>query len=138
MADPRLTEIAVALPFSINEFGSVGFTTSQEKIWADRVRVAVGTGVNERIMRPNYGVDVRGAVMESSESAEELIKREVQQAFTRDLPLLRLESVDTSFDTGASSVQVEIKYMLPNRETEVVLLGFASLSGSAPIIEETL
>jgi phage baseplate assembly protein W len=138
MADPRLTEIAVSLPFSINEFGSVAFTTSQEKIWADRVRVAVGTGINERIMRPNYGVDVRGAVMESSESAEELIKREVEQAFTRDLPLLRLESVDTSFDTSASSVQVEIKYLLPNRETEIVLLGFASLSGSAPIIEDTL
>jgi phage baseplate assembly protein W len=138
MADPRLTEIAVSLPFSINEFGSVTFTTSQEKIWADRVRSAVGTGVNERLMRPNYGVDIRGAVMESSETAEELIKREVELAFTRDLTLLRLESVDTTFDPSESSVQVEITYLLPNRETEVILLGFATLSGSAPITEDAL
>jgi phage baseplate assembly protein W len=138
MADPRLTEIAVSLPFSINEFGSVAFTTSQEKIWADRVRSAVGTGVNERLMRPNYGVDIRGAVMESSETAEELIKREVELAFTRDLTLLRLESVDTKFDPSESSVQVEITYLLPNRETEVILLGFATLSGSAPITEDAL
>jgi phage baseplate assembly protein W len=138
MADPRLTEIAVSLPFSINEFGSVASTTSQEKIWADRVRSAVGTGVNERLMRPNYGVDIRGAVMESSETAEELIKREVELAFTRDLTLLRLESVDTKFDPSESSVQVEITYLLPNRETEVILLGFATLSGSAPITEDAL
>jgi phage baseplate assembly protein W len=138
MADPRLTEIAVSLPFSINEFGSVAFTTSQERIWADRVRSAVGTGVNERLMRPNYGVDIRGAVMESSETAEELIKREVELAFTRDLTLLRLESVDTKFDPSESSVQVEITYLLPNRETEVIVLGFATLSGSAPITEDAL
>ena len=138
MADPRLTEIAIALPFTINEFGSVSFTTSQEKIWADRVRAAVGTGVNERLMRPNYGVDVRAAVMDSTQEAEELIKREVELAFTRDLTLLKLESVVTSFDERLGILQVEITYLLPNRETEVVVLGFATLSGSTPLIEDAL
>jgi phage baseplate assembly protein W len=138
MADPRLTEIAVALPFSINEFGSVSFTSSQEKIWADRVRVAVGTGINERVMRPNYGVDVRAAVMSSTEEAEELIKQEVRRAFSRDLPLLLLESIETNFDVNTNAVNVEITYLLPNRDTDIVVLGFATLSGSAPLTEDAL
>jgi phage baseplate assembly protein W len=138
MADPRLTEIAVALPFTINEFGSVAFTASQEKIWADRVRVAVGTGVNERFMRPNYGVDVRAAVMSSTEEAEEVLKREVELAFTRDLSLLKLQSVVTNFDVKTDSVSAEVTYLLPNRETDVVVIGFASLSGASPLTEETL
>ena len=78
MADLRVTELAISLPFSINEFGSVANTTSQEKIWADRVRVAVGTGLNERVMRPDYGVDVRSALMDTTEAAEALIRTEVK------------------------------------------------------------
>jgi phage baseplate assembly protein W len=136
MADPRITEAAMSLPFTISEFGTVSFTTSQEKIWADRVRVAIGTGVSERVMRQDFGVNVRGALMESEETARKLIEQEVGLAFSRNLPLLSLTSVATSFNLIENSVEATITYQLPNRTTEVVVVGFAILSGSSPIEED--
>lgn len=138
MADLRVTEIAISLPFSINAFGSVSSTTSQEKIWADRVRVAVGTGVHERVMRPNYGADIRSAVMGTSEDADTLIRQEIELAFDRDLPLLKLEDVVTSYNEGSGALNVEVTYLLPNRQIETVVLGFAVLSGNDPITEDVV
>lgn len=136
MADIKVGEVAISLPFSINEFGSITTSSSQEKIWADRVRSSIGTTVGERLLRPDYGTEIPTTVLENAESAAELIKSQVELAFVRDLTLLKLSTVETSYSERNASLTVEITYELPNRQTETVTLGFASLSGNLPITED--
>lgn len=136
MVDIRVSEVAVSLPFSISEFGTVATTSSQEKIWSDRVRSAVGTAVGERVLRPDYGTEIAASVFSTLEAAAETLKQEVELAFSRDLRLLRLISTKVTIDESTSSLEAEITYALPNRAVEVVLLGFATLLGNLPLIED--
>jgi phage baseplate assembly protein W len=136
MVDIRVSEIAVSLPFSVSEFGTISTTTSQEKIWADRVKTAVGTSVGERVMRPDYGTEVAATVFSTLEAAAEALKQQVELAFNRDLRLLSLVSTVVTLDETNSTLEAEITYALPNRTTEVVLLGFATLVGNLPLIED--
>ncbi len=136
MAEIKVGEVAISLPFGINEFGSVQVATSQEKIWADRVRSAVGTSLSERIMRPDYGTEIPTTALANVEASEELIRSQIELAFVRDLTLLKLSSVEPVYDVSTSTLQVEVTYELPNRQTETVTLGFASLSGNFPITED--
>lgn len=136
MAEIKVGEVAISLPFSINEFGSIQVATSQEKIWADRVRAAVGTAVGERVMRPDYGTEIPSTALANVESSQELIRSQIELAFVRDLTLLKLSSVDPIYDVSTATLKVEVTYELPNRQTETVTLGFASLSGNFPIIED--
>ena len=136
MVDIRVSEIAISLPFSVSEFGGIATTTSQEKIWADRVKSAVGTAVGERVMRPDYGTEIPANTFNTLEAASEILKQQIELAFTRDLRLLKLVSTVVNVDENNSTLEAEITYSLPNRTTEVVLLGFATLLGNLPLIED--
>lgn len=136
MADIRVSETTISLPFSINEFGNVATNSSQEKIWADRVRAAVGTTVGERVMRPGYGTEIASLVLSDAERSSESLKDQIRLAFTRDLSLLELSSTEISFDDEAGVMAVEVVYSLPNQQVQTVTMGFAKLTGNYPIIEE--
>jgi len=138
MADINVSESTITLPFKINEFGKVATNNSQERIWADRVRSAIGTSLGERVMRPGYGTSISDIVLGDAERGAEILKDQVQLAFTRDLSLLKLESTDVSFSETSSAMTVEIVYSLPNQQVQTVTMGFAKLSGNYPIIEETV
>lgn len=136
MADIRVSESTIALPFSINAFGNVATSSSQEKIWADRVRVVIGTALGERVMRPGFGTEIPSLVLGDAERGADALKDQVRLAFTRDLSLLELSSVDVSFDNTSGVLNVEIIYSLPNQQMQTVTMGFAKLTGNYPIIEE--
>lgn len=138
MADINVSESTITLPFKINEFGKVATNNSQEKIWADRVRSAIGTSLGERVMRPGYGTSISDIVLGDAERGAEILKDQVQLAFTRDLSLLKLESTEVTFSETSSAMTVEIVYSLPNQQVQTVTMGFAKLSGNYPIIEETV
>jgi len=138
MTDINVSESTITLPFKINEFGKVATNNSQEKIWADRVRSAIGTAIGERVMRPGYGTSISDIVLGDAERGAELLKDQVQLAFTRDLSLLELSSTEVSFSEAQSSLTVEIIYSLPNQQVQTVTMGFAKLSGNYPIIEESV
>lgn len=138
MTDINVSESTITLPFKINEFGKVATNNSQEKIWADRVRSAIGTAVGERVMRPGYGTEISDIVLGDAERGAELLKDQVQLAFTRDLSLLELSSTEVSFNEVEGILSVEIVYSLPNQQVQTVTMGFAKLSGNYPIIEESV
>lgn len=136
MVDIRISEVAISLPFSVSEFGTIATTSSQEKIWADRVRSAIGTAVGERVLRPDYGTEIAANAFSTLEAAAEVLKQQVDLAFSRDLRLLRLISTNVTMDEAEATLEAEITYALPNRTVEVVLIGFATLLGNLPIIED--
>jgi phage baseplate assembly protein W len=131
-------ETAISLPFTVNMYGKVQDTTSQEKIWSDRVRSVIGTNLRERLMRPDFGTLVPTAFMETEESAQAIISEEVERAFTTQLDLLRFQTVELSFDEYSSALNVNIIYDLPNNEQVETTVSLVTLNGSNPLQQENL
>lgn len=135
-------EKAIALPFSIDLFGNVSSSTDQRKIWADKVRSAVGTTIGERVMRPDFGGEIAFSVFSSQEEAVEAIKTNVAEVFSTQLPLLTLQNVSASFDATSGTVFADITYSLPNDLKSQNLLttsiGIIYLDGNNPAIKENL
>jgi len=134
----KVSEIAVALPFTISSYGNVATTTEQSKIWADRVRSAIGTMLGERVMRPNYGSNIPHNMFDNESETVSRITDEVTDIFFRELPLLTLTSVDVSFDENQNLISADIVYALPNDQIVATNVGVASISGNNPISQETL
>ena len=129
-------EKAISLPFSIDTFGSVGTTTEQSKVWADRVRSVLGTSLRERVMRPTFGTLIPFSLFNNVENAIVEIKEEVTRAFSRQLKLLTLKDTFVEQDFYTNSLKVTVTYSLPNQETNKTSIGFVIVRGTLPIYEE--
>lgn len=133
-----ITEAAISLPFRLDARGNVVKTSDPTKLWADRVRSAVGTLKGERLFQSNYGSDVPHHTMDPIRTIEELVYQDISQVFTLQLPTLSLKDVVTTADPETGSLEVEILYALPTEETVKTQIGFASLSGAGPVSETPL
>lgn len=132
------TERTISLPFTVDPYGAVGSTTSQTKIWADRVRSVIGTSLRERVMRPDFGTVIPFAMFETMDDAGTEIRAEIDKAFNEQLPLLSLEKVELSIDESSSTISATITYDLPNNETVSTTIGLIGLKGNNPALEELL
>lgn len=133
-----MAEKTIALPFSIDPYGKVTFTSDQSKIWGDRVRSVMGTFLRERVMRPEFGTQIPYSIFNTQEAAEQEIATETAQAFNQQLPLLTLNSVTSSFDPYSGVINVTIIYRLPNDVIVDTTIGIVTLSGNTPPYEENL
>lgn len=133
-----MAETSIALPFSIDPYGRVLSTQDQTKLWADRVRSVIGTALTERVMRRTFGTRIASTVFDSEESAETEIKTEVEFAFNTQLPLLRLGSVTSTFDSYTGNTNVEIVYDLPNNQTVTTSVALAYIGNGGAVYEENL
>lgn len=105
----------IQLPFSISSDGSVAHTSSDVKIWQDRVLSAVMTRFNERVLKPSYGSAVAEALFATTENAQSLIISAVEEAFSRHLPALKLTDckVFEDAESGDGSLSVSISFTYP-------------------------
>lgn len=131
-------ERTISLPFTIDPYGMVGSTSSQTKIWSDRVRSVIGTSLRERPMRPEFGTVIPFAMFESTDDASSEIKAEIEKAFNEQLPLLELQTVTLAIDDLNSTITATIIYDLPNNETVSTSIGLIGLKGNNPALEELL
>jgi phage baseplate assembly protein W len=131
-------ERTISLPFSFDSFRSVTTTTSQEKIWADRVRSSVATTLYERVMRPAYGTSIAKQVFTNSDSSREIITAEVTNVFVRQLPLLTFNSILVEYDQNTFELKLEIIYELPSGTQSSAVLGIVQISPDSPLIEERI
>ena len=136
MAITPVNEYAIALPFNFDSFGGVGSTTSQEKIWADRLRSAIGTTVGERIMRSNYGTEIPRESFNTVTEMEGVILREIERVFVAQFPTLTLGEVTPTFDPKTSTINVEVFYNLPNKDEVSVSVGLVQIRPNEPLVEE--
>lgn len=129
MANP---EVAIAFPFTIDEFGNIGKTDNVSKIWADRVRAVIGTTFGERVMRTEFGTSLEKGVFETRSAMETLAVEEVTDAFKNQLPSLTLGDVTLSYDDVYNTLSVDVTYSLPSRaiETTSATVGSVFISGN--------
>lgn len=136
MAFQAISELAISLPFSIDAFGQVAGTSDQSKIWADRVRAVLGTAVNERVYRPDFGCAAAMGIYENEEFILGTIERDIQEAFDAYLPLLSLEQVNVGIDEYTRIITAEVEYSTPGGANYISKVGIATIQGTNPIVEE--
>lgn len=129
-------ELAIALPFSIDAYGTIAATVDQAKIWADRVRSVIGTAVGERVMRPEFGCEAALNVFEPEESTVAILEDDIRRAFITFLPLCGLNGVSVSVNDETRVITAEVEYSTPNSESYLLQVGIATLNGTNPISEE--
>lgn len=127
---------AISLPFSFDSEGRVASTTDFKKIIQDRVVIVVMTAVNERVMRPSFGTNVRGSLFDNVNDALEIIKQEISVGFSNWLPYLYLLDVVGSLDQDSYlNVTVSYKYG-DSKNPETVTVKTATLTQSGTVISE--
>ena len=131
-------EIALSLPFTFDSFTKVQITSDQNKIWADRVRIILGTNLRERLIRPDFGTSIPSTFMDNQEQTFATIETEVQTAFATQIPELKLQGVKTSFDEYTNILNIEVDYTLPNLTEVNTAIAYISTSGNQPSYEENL
>lgn len=136
----KIAEVAVSLPFTISPYGTIAATSDQSKIWADRVLSVLGTGLQERVMYPQFGSKLYDGLFSGSSSgltsATDLIKNGIADSFDAFLPLLKLVNVITDFDTDTATLSVTILYNLPDQTLASTALGKLIINRNQPPIQE--
>lgn len=138
MINKPIVEKAIALPFSVDSYGNIATATSPKKIWEDRVKSVIGTMLEERVMRPDFGTSVPKLVWDTSDFAQGSIESEVRRAFLSSLPLLELDEVVITYDEYTNIITANIIYSLPNDEQTTVNVGIANINRNNPVSEELI
>jgi hypothetical protein len=128
-------EYAISLPFRISLSGSVESTTDQGQIWSDRVTTVLGTAFSERVQRYYFGSKIHQEVFMTEGEASTGVSDEIGITFANYLPLLRLGSVDTEFNSSEGTLNVRVNYRLPNNAYQSTNLGTIVLNGNFPAQE---
>ena len=129
------TQRAISLPFSLSESYGISFTTNQNKIYKDRVFLAVMTGLNERVMRPNYGTQIKTAIFENEAIAIPIVDATVREAFSQWLPSLVLQDLYIELDLNTMHLNITINYKLPNETTDEININTGTFTRSGDLLE---
>jgi phage baseplate assembly protein W len=104
------------IPFSLTPTGSVSTTTDPDTIGTDRMESLIGTYPGERVMLPEYGVNIPPQLFSANLEAEQsLLSLQITRAVQNWEPTLILNSVSVqsvSQEPGIS--RINVNYSLSN------------------------
>ena len=119
---------AITFPFTIDPFGVANTTTSQEKIYQDRVLTLLSTAVGERPMRATYGTDIAAALFETQGDATKAVETAIRTAMRTWLPELTVETIDISSIDDNGKLQVNLSLVLPDFSNTAVTIYSTTLN----------
>lgn len=126
---------AISLPFSLNESYGISFTSNENKIWKDRVFLAISTALYERVMRPSYGTQVKQAIFENEAVASSLLDATIRQTFNTWLPALSLINISPEYVEETGQFSITISYLLPNETTDEVSIKVGTFTRTGELVE---
>jgi phage baseplate assembly protein W len=133
-----MAETAISLPFSLDAYGRITSTVSQQKIFSDRVLSVIGTNLKERVMLVEFGTKITSYLYGSVEKAISAIPGEIEQAFAKFLPTLTYSNTNVIYDEQTGTLLLDIIYELPNGETNSTTLEIVAIASKNPPVQETL
>lgn len=119
---------AISFPFTLDPFGVVKTTTSQEKIYQDRVLTLLSTTVGERPMRATYGTDIASALFETQGNAEKAAETAIRTAMRTWLPEVTIERIDIQSTDDTGSLRVNLALVLPDYSSTAVTIYTTTLN----------
>lgn len=126
-----------SVPFSLTPTGQVQTTNDPNQIASDRMESLVGTFPGERVMLPDYGVNMPAYIFTPDITAQQdLISLNVQQAAAQWEPTLVLGSITPNISqSDVGIVSIDIQFSLSNNpqltpaQTATVEIGGAVVNG---------
>lgn len=122
---------AISFPFTLDPFGKVTSTTTQEKIYQDRVLTLLSTAVGERPMRPTYGTNMAAAMFENQGKIEAAINEAIRNAIATWIPELTVEKIVVVGFLEDGQVSVELNVTLPDFTTSNIKVLSTTLNPDA-------
>ena len=99
-----------AFPISVTPSGGIALSRDEQKI-RESINILLGTAKGERVMRPDFGCDLRTLVFEPNNSVTaSLARHHVEQALTMWEPRVEIENVDVKNDIENSCLHIQIEY----------------------------
>ena len=127
---------AMTLPFTLGSNG-VGKTSDVSKIWKDRVYGVVLTSLNERVMNPTFGTQVKASLFLNVNDALNSIRQSVEVGFSKWLTPLVLNNVSGYLDSSDGNLNIEVFYSIPGTiDEQSVTLKTAILSRAGEVLLE--
>ena len=133
-----MAEIAISLPMSLDAYGRISSTQSQQKIFADRVLSVIGTNLRERVMLGAFGTNITSYIYGSIERAISAIPDEISLAFEKFLPALTYSNSNVVYDNQTGTLLIDIIYELPNGEETSTILEIVAIASKNPPVQEAL
>jgi uncharacterized protein len=120
-----------SVPFALTATGQVSTTNDPNQVGEDRMESLVGTYPGERVMLPDYGVNIPAQLFASDmEVQEPVIALQIQQEVSKWEPTLVLNEVtvqQVSQEPGISRINVQYSLSSNNQLTPskiaVLLIG---------------
>lgn len=102
----------IAFPLQINTQGAIRKSCQEEKV-AQSIRIILGTQHGERVMRPNFGSNLRQLVFASNNATTaSLAKHYVEESLNTWEPRIQLEEVVVSNDNENARLMIHIYYRI--------------------------
>ena len=131
-----MANVAITLPFTIGPNG-IQKTEDYSKIWKDRVYGVVLTSLNERVMAPTFGTQVKSTLFETEDEAVNRSRQSIQIGFDKWLSALTLNSVTGFLDSDEGNLNIEVLYSIPGTiDEQSVTLKTDILSRSGDVLLE--
>jgi phage baseplate assembly protein W len=130
-----MAEAAIVWPFKFNAAGAIEHTYDQRKIWRDRIVLVILTSLGERVMLPNYGTLVPKSVFENEQSALEMCRMTISEAFSKWFPTLMFNDLTAVWD-NTGNFDLEIYYADVTGVQDSVRIRTATFTRFGDIISE--
>jgi hypothetical protein len=102
--------VSVKFPFQIAN-GSVATTSLDREALRSKVMFCLGSQINERVMRPQWGIDILSTSYSVGADLAEAVPEAIAFAFQRWFPSLRLIAAEVTInDRDPTYVDVLVRY----------------------------
>jgi phage baseplate assembly protein W len=116
------TQVEMDLPFGVDPQGRIAFTTDPRQVLRNRVLSIIGTGIGERVMRPEYGTPLADMLFEGDdEVTTSIIIDDIRRAIEEYEPGVLIQDVfPTTTDGLDGIINLNVTYSAANSPLETV------------------
>ena len=109
-------------PFRVDAQGGIATTRDPSQVLRNHVLTVIGTSVGERVMRPNYGTEVRDMLFEGDDDVTSaILQSDIQRALEAAEPGIVVQDVSTQTGNGLDGIiGIEVTYSAANSQLETV------------------
>jgi uncharacterized protein len=102
----------LAFPLKTNQRGGIDVSKQEQKI-RESILIILGTQYNERVMRPNFGCNLRSLVFAPNNAATaNLARHYVEEGLTKWEPRITLDEVFVENDSSQSRLMIHVLYRI--------------------------
>jgi len=124
----------MSVPFAIDATGGVAYETDPVKRLVNRIVVAIGTRLNERVMRPGYGVALDNYVFDFADDLTiARLQNDIEQAIAVWEPSAIVVSIDPVQDPDQGLLGINVYFStseVAGASTPTVHTAFISTGGT--------